>query len=138
MPQGNTPEEYTVDGEHGTGAEEVRVMPTRQTTAVLEVAGVHRATEKAVTEKLLGRRPGVLAVEANPIAQTAMVTDDPAQTSVAELAAWVRECSWHCAGQSVPAARVISAAHTRTLDPDPIHDQPRTTTRWRRFFPWQG
>ena len=67
-------------------------MSTRQTTAVLEVAGVHWATEKAVTEKVLGRRPGVLAVAANPIAQTAVVTYDPARTSVAELAAWVRKC----------------------------------------------
>ena len=47
---------YTVDGEHGTGAEEVRVMSTRQTTAVLEVAGVHWATEKAVMA-LLGGSP---------------------------------------------------------------------------------
>ena len=62
-------------------------MPTRRTTAVLEVAGVHWPTENAVTEKMLGRRPGVLTVEANPIAQTAVVTYDPAQTSVAELAA---------------------------------------------------
>jgi len=37
--------------------EEVWVMPTRQTTAVLEVAGAHGATEKAVTEKIAaGRR----------------------------------------------------------------------------------
>ena len=113
-------------------------MPTRQTTAVLEVAGVHWATEKAVTEKVLGRRPGVLTVEADPIAQTAVVTYDPAQTSVAELAAWVRECGWRCAGQSVPAHRAMSAAPTRTLDPNPIRDQLRTTTRWRRFTPWQG
>jgi membrane protein DedA with SNARE-associated domain len=32
----------------------------------------------------------------------------------------------------------MSAARTRTLDPDPIRDQLRTTTRWRRFIPWQG
>jgi Cu2+-exporting ATPase len=100
--------------------EEVWVMSTRQTTAVLEVAGVHWATEKAVTEKVLGRRPGVLAVAANPIAQTAVVTYDPAQTSVAELAAWVRECGWHCAGQSVPAhvcdPAAEPAAHAVTAD----------------------
>jgi P-type Cu2+ transporter len=104
--------------------EEVWVMSTRQTTAVLEVAGVHWATEKAVTEKVLGRRPGVLAVAANPIAQTAVVTYDPAQTSVAELAAWVRECGWHCAGQSVPAhvcdPAAEPAAHAVTED-GPLH-----------------
>jgi P-type Cu2+ transporter len=64
--------------------EEVWVMSTRQTTAVLEVAGVHWATEKAVTEKVLGRRAGVLAVAADPIAQTAMVTYDPATTATTD------------------------------------------------------
>jgi membrane protein DedA with SNARE-associated domain len=28
-------------------------------------------------------------------------------------------------------------APTRTVDPDPIHDQPPRRTRWRRFTPWQ-
>ena len=46
--------------------------------------------------------PGVLEVEANPVAQTATVTYDPSRTSVAELAGWVRDCGYHCAGQSVP------------------------------------
>ena len=54
-------------------------------TAVLEVSGVQWATEKAVVEAVLGRRPGVRSVEANPVAQTATVTYDPARTTVAEL-----------------------------------------------------
>src|SRR5215213_10723806 len=96
-------------------------MPTGQRTAVLEVAGVHWASEKAVAESVLGRRPGVLRVEANPVGQTATVTYDPAQTSVAELSGWVRDCGYHCAGQSVPRHvcdpavephdRTASAAH---------------------------
>jgi Cu2+-exporting ATPase len=77
-------------------------MPARETTAVLEVAGVHWASEKATVERVLGRRPGVLGVEANPVGQTATVTYDPARTSVADLAAWIRDCGYHCAGQSVP------------------------------------
>jgi len=77
-------------------------MPTQQQTTVLEVSGVHWASEKAVAENVLGRRPGVLSVEANPVSQTATVTYDPARTSVAELAGWVRDCGYHCAGQSVP------------------------------------
>jgi Cu2+-exporting ATPase len=76
-------------------------MSTRR-TAVLEVSGVQWASEKAVTERVLGRRPGVLGVEANPVAQTATVTYDPAVTSVADLSGWVRDCGYHCAGQSVP------------------------------------
>jgi P-type Cu2+ transporter len=77
-------------------------MSARQRTAVLEVAGVHWASEKAVAERLLGRRPGVLDVTANPVAQTATVTYDPAETTVSELADWVRQCGYHCAGRSVP------------------------------------
>jgi P-type Cu2+ transporter len=71
-------------------------------TAVLDVSGVQWASEKAVAETVLSRRPGVLAVDANPVAQTATVNYDPDRTSVAELAGWVRDCGYHCAGQSVP------------------------------------
>ncbi len=79
-------------------------MATKQQarTAVLEVHGMHRASEKAVVERSLGARPGVLAVDANPVAQSATVTYDPERTTVAELAGWVRDCGMHCAGQSVP------------------------------------
>jgi len=77
-------------------------MPAQQQTVVLEVAGVHWASEKATVERVLRRRPGVLGVEANPVGQTATVTYDPTRTSVADLAAWIRDCGYHCAGQSVP------------------------------------
>ena len=71
-------------------------------TAVIEVSGVHWASSKAVTEAVLSRRSGVQAVDANPVSQTATVTYDPDVTSVAALAGWVRNCGYHCAGQSVP------------------------------------
>jgi P-type Cu2+ transporter len=77
-------------------------MAAKRSTAVLEVSGVHWATSKNVAEAVLSRRPGVVEVEANPVAQTATVTYDPSRTSVAELAGWVRDCGYHCAGQSVP------------------------------------
>jgi P-type Cu2+ transporter len=77
-------------------------MDVRETTAVLEVSGVHWASSKSVTETVLGRRPGVLRVDANPVSQTASVTYDPARTSVEQLAGWIRDCGYHCAGQSVP------------------------------------
>jgi copper chaperone CopZ len=77
-------------------------MVTGQRTAVLEVSGVQWASEKAVAESVLGRRPGVVSVEANPVAQTATVTYEPARTSVKELSAWLRDCGYHCVGQSVP------------------------------------
>src|SRR5918993_5418766 len=72
------------------------------TSAVIEVSGVQWATEKAVVESVLGRRPGVLGVEANPVAQTATVTYDSRVTSVPELASWVRDCGYHCRGLSIP------------------------------------
>jgi P-type Cu2+ transporter len=71
-------------------------------TAVLEASGMLRASEKAVVEAVIGRRPGVKEVEANPVSQTATVTYDPSETSVEELRRWVEECGYHCAGQSVP------------------------------------
>ena len=71
-------------------------------TTVLEVGGLHWATSTAAVEATLVRHPGVTAVEANAVSQTATVTYDPAQTSVAELSQWVRDCGYHCAGRSVP------------------------------------
>src|SRR5579864_538008 len=90
-------------------------------TVVLHTGGLNWATEKAVVEKVLRKQPGVLRVEANPVAQSATVTFDSARTSVAELRGWVEQCGLHCAGQSVPAhvcdpmqepeAAIADAAH---------------------------
>ncbi|MBC7760299.1 MAG: heavy metal translocating P-type ATPase, partial [Candidatus Saccharibacteria bacterium] len=71
-------------------------------TAVLELDGLQWATQKHAVEAEVGRRPGVLAVDANPSAQTATVTYDPTITTVAELAGWIRDCGYHCRGESVP------------------------------------
>ncbi len=76
---------------------------TRPTnTVILEVSGLHWASSKAVADATLLRRPGVISVDANPVSQTANVTYDPTQTSLAELSRWITECGYHCAGQSVP------------------------------------
>ena len=74
----------------------------KNASAVLHVGGLHYASGKAVVEHVLAARPGVEAVEANPIAQTATVEYDPAETSVEALQKWVEECGYHCAGRSVP------------------------------------
>jgi P-type Cu2+ transporter len=71
-------------------------------TTVLHVGGLNWASEKAVPERVLGRRPGVALVEANPVAQTANVTFDTGQTSVADLRRCVQECGFQSVGQSVP------------------------------------
>ncbi len=71
-------------------------------SAVLEMKGLHWASEKAVVEATLGRLAGVHAVDANPVAQTATVSYDASATNVGELRRWIEECGYHCAGQSVP------------------------------------
>jgi Cu2+-exporting ATPase len=75
---------------------------TELQASVLHVGGLHYASEKAVVEQVLTRRPGVISVEANPVAQTATVVYDPELTSIEALREWVRDCGYHCAGQSVP------------------------------------
>jgi hypothetical protein len=42
-------------------------------SVVLELDGLHWATSKTAVEVILGRRPGVVTVLANPVAQTATV-----------------------------------------------------------------
>jgi len=78
------------------------VTAENSTTAVLHVGGLHYASQKAVVEGMLARRPGVITAVANPVAQTATVTFDPDKTSLTELQRWVQECGYHCAGQSAP------------------------------------
>ncbi|UGT67937.1 heavy metal translocating P-type ATPase [Nocardia gipuzkoensis] len=76
---------------------------TGRTTAVLDVRGMLRASEKNVVEAVLGRQPGVVEVSANPVSQTATVLYDPDRTSIADLRRVVCDCGYHCAGRSVPA-----------------------------------
>jgi Cu2+-exporting ATPase len=77
-------------------------MSARTTTAVLEMGGVNWASSAPLAEKVLLGRPGVVSASVNAVAQTATVTFDEDATSIADLAGWVRECGYHCAGQSVP------------------------------------
>jgi Cu2+-exporting ATPase len=92
---------------------------SRRTT--LHVGGLQYASEKAVVEQVLGRRLGVLEVEANPVAQTATVEYDPARTSVEELARWIEECGYHCAGRSVPGHVCDPLAQAEPLAPTHDH-----------------
>ena len=71
-------------------------------TAVVQTGGLNWATEKNVVEQVLGRRPGVISVDANPVAQTATITFDAQTTSIADLQGWIKDCGLHCAGRSVP------------------------------------
>jgi Cu2+-exporting ATPase len=89
-------------------------------TAVLHTGGLHYASEKAVVERKLGAQPGVVSVDANPVAQTATVEYDPAETSVAALTGWVEECGYHCAGRSTPGHVCDPLGDTEPLAP--AHD----------------
>jgi Cu2+-exporting ATPase len=86
-------------------------------TTVLHVGGLHYASEKRVVERVLANRPGVIVVEANPVAQTANVTFDPSETSVEELRRWIEECGYHCAGRSVPGHVCDPLAREEPLAP---------------------
>ncbi len=77
-------------------------MSQKSQTVVMEVGGVNWASSKSVADAVLSRRPGVLSVDTNPLAQTATVSFDPERTSVSDLTSWVRDCGYHCAGLSVP------------------------------------
>ncbi|MCC3318379.1 heavy metal translocating P-type ATPase [Nocardia africana] len=98
-----------------------------RSTAVLDVRGVEWASQQNVVTAALGRRPGVVSVEPNPVAQTATVTFDPHRTSLAELRNWVRDCGFHCAGQSVPAHVCDPMLEPSTQPPTPDHAADTTT-----------
>jgi Cu2+-exporting ATPase len=115
------------------------VNRTAHETAVIEVSGVHWASSQAVTEAVLSHRPGVLAVDANPVAQTASISYDPDRTSVAELAGWVRDCGYHCAGQSVPRHVCDPLAEPHRHDghamPAPVDAEPEHAEHRRSQAP---
>jgi Cu2+-exporting ATPase len=101
---------------HGHGAANGHTAST-----VLHVGRLHYASEKAVVERVLSRRPGVVAVDANPVAQTATIEYHPAKTSVEALRQWVEDCGFHCEGRSVPGHVCDPIAHE--ADDAPTHDQ---------------
>jgi P-type Cu2+ transporter len=104
------------DSRDGPAGQSDEVPAGKVVTVVLHVGGLGWASEKAVVERVLGRRPGVRLVEANPVSQTATVTFDTTQTSVAQLRQWVEECRYQCAGQSVPTCLCDPMA-----EPDPVN-----------------
>ena len=110
--------------QHAHAAHHAEPAAPQAQTTTLHVGGLHYASEKAVVEQVLGRRPGVLEVEANPVAQTATVTFDPAEISVAKLTRWVEECGYHCAGRSVPGHICDPLAQEEPLAP--AHDHAAT------------
>jgi P-type Cu2+ transporter len=76
--------------------------PTPTRVVVVHVGGLQWATSARSIEHTLTARPGVLDVEANAVSQTATITFDPTRTTLDDLQTWVRECGYHCAGESLP------------------------------------
>ena len=117
----------------------------KRATVILDVRPILRGSEKAVVEAKLGRRPGVERVEANPVAQTATVVFDPAQTSLADLRRWVEECACTVMGSRCPstsATRSWNPSHrtataTTTRPPSRLnqHHQPSATVTIRVHRP---
>src|SRR5664280_2030935 len=99
--------------------------PTRMT--VLHVGGLQWATSARSVEHTLTARPGVIDVEANALSQTATVIFDPTRTSLDDLQTWIRECGYHCAGESVPthlcapAERLAEPGRLQGHGPHPAH-----------------
>ncbi len=91
-------------------------------SVVLELDGLHWASQAHAVEASLGRRPGVVDVQANPVGQTATVTYDPDRTTVEELAGWVRDCGYHCRGESVADHLCPSVATPPAVDHKPAGD----------------
>ncbi|MDQ1723771.1 MAG: P-type Cu2+ transporter, partial [Frankiaceae bacterium] len=89
-------------------------------TVVLELDGLQWATSAHAVEATLGRRPGVVLVEANAVGQTATVTYDPDRTTIEELSAWVRDCGYHCRGESTAdhLCPTPTASHPAAAGPD--------------------
>ncbi len=96
--------------EHGHGSD-----GSKRTT--LHVGGIYRGSEHLVVQAALSRHHGVIAVDANPVAQTATVEYDPAATSVDELRRSVENCGYHCAGRSVPCELCDPLAPEEPLAP---------------------
>jgi Cu2+-exporting ATPase len=89
-------------------------------TVVLHVGRQFRASEKAVVEAVVGRHPGVVSVEANPVAQTATVRYNPSVTSVHELRRVVERCGFECAGCNLPGC-LCDPLHEPS-SPEEAHD----------------
>jgi Cu2+-exporting ATPase len=96
-------------------------QPTTTAMVVLHVGCQYRASEKAVVEAALARHPGVVSVEANPVAQTATVRYDQAVTSVHELRRAVERCGFECAGCNTPGC-LCDPLH-EPGQPERVHDE---------------
>ena len=104
-------------------------MAAGDETITIDVRPIWRGSETGGLESALARRPGVKEASVNPVAQTATIAFDPAQTSPADLGRWVTECGYHCAGRSVPSHVCDPALAPGEHGHGPRDDGPAPTTR---------
>lgn len=114
--------------------------PHRAKSVVLQVGGMQFPSEKNKVEALIGGEPGVLTVEANPVAPTATVTFDLEVTTAEALRERVVECGYHCAGESVPGhvcyVEAPQAQPGEDRSPHAVMGHAATARcRWRRWSP---
>lgn len=117
-------------------------------TTVLHVGNVHWGSEKAVVESILQRLPGVLRVEANPVAQTATSRTTRAQhrspifgdgSRTPAITAPASPCPAMCACRCRSPIRKRYADRTPLIRPSLPSIRPATVSRRRRArrtTPW--
>jgi Cu2+-exporting ATPase len=71
-------------------------------TVTIEVGDLLSALSALGVEKQLARLPGVHKAEVNYVASSATVVYDETATDLKTIKARVRECGYHCAGESLP------------------------------------
>ena len=71
-------------------------------TSVIEVSGMLSVLSGRGVEKRLARMAGVKKVEVNYVSGSATVVYDEAVADLDTIMAMVRECGYHCRGESLP------------------------------------
>ncbi len=118
------------------------------TSAVIDVGDMLSALDEHVVENVVRAQPGVLEATVNRAAGRATIRFDPAKTDVAAIAAAVRECGFHCRGESLPthlrrsmdahaehaAGRHAPTAHADHEDMHAGHDAAAMAIDMRKRF----
>ena len=73
------------------------------TTATVDVGGLFQVLDSKLVAKQLTNLRGVHAANVNYASGSATVSFDPAETSLADIEARIRECGYHCGGEMLPA-----------------------------------
>jgi len=81
------------------------------TTSTFDVGNLFSAIGAQGIEKQLRRVAGVGRVSVNPVSGSTTVDYDSAKTSLSVLQAAIKDCGFHCAGESVPRHVCVAEVH---------------------------